>query len=138
MLPAITLCLMPLWATMPTCRFCFCSQVECVHQELLPSLFLDRLFVTFLQKIRNTPFAATRRWCAVPGCAREKPSGCKNVRMGPFRGLNPGPPAPKAGIIPLDQMDLTYMPKNGLQSIHFVANTFLFHENDPRQWHKQS
>ena len=25
--------------------------------------------------------------------------------IGPFRGLNSGPPAPKAGIIPLDQMD---------------------------------
>ena len=25
---------------------------------------------------------------------------------GPFRGLNPGPPAPEAGIMPLDQMDL--------------------------------
>ena len=29
----------------------------------------------------------------------------KLPRAGPFRGLNPGPPAPKAGIIPLDQTD---------------------------------
>ena len=27
-----------------------------------------------------------------------------NVKNGPFRELNPGPPAPEAGIIPLDQM----------------------------------
>ena len=26
-------------------------------------------------------------------------------KNGPFRDLNPGPPAPKAGIIPLDQTD---------------------------------
>ena len=35
--------------------------------------------------------------------------------LGPFRGLNPGPPAPKAGIIPLDQMDV---PFNGVQLIY--------------------
>ena len=27
------------------------------------------------------------------------------IKKGPLRGLNPGPPAPKAGIIPLDQAD---------------------------------
>lgn len=27
----------------------------------------------------------------------------KNAKIGPLRDLNPGPPAPKAGIIPLDQ-----------------------------------
>ncbi len=27
---------------------------------------------------------------------------------GPLRGLNPGPPAPKAGIIPLDQVDFAH------------------------------
>ena len=31
--------------------------------------------------------------------------------MGPFRGLNPGPPAPEAGIIPLDQMDAVFVQK---------------------------
>jgi hypothetical protein len=27
------------------------------------------------------------------------------MQKGPFRDLNPGPPAPKSGIIPLDQTD---------------------------------
>ena len=31
--------------------------------------------------------------------------GCINSYIGPLRGLNPGPPAPEAGIIPLDQAD---------------------------------
>ena len=30
---------------------------------------------------------------------------CGKQNTGPFGGLNPGPPAPKAGIIPLDQTD---------------------------------
>ena len=30
---------------------------------------------------------------------------CKKTHTGPFRESNPGPPAPKAGIIPLDQTD---------------------------------
>jgi hypothetical protein len=33
---------------------------------------------------------------------------------GPFRGLNPGPPAPKAGIIPLDQTDNLIQRKNNI------------------------
>jgi hypothetical protein len=32
-------------------------------------------------------------------------------KQGPLRGLNPGPPAPEAGIIPLDQAD---NPTNGM------------------------
>ncbi len=31
----------------------------------------------------------------------------KQKQNGPFRGLNPGPPAPEAGIIPLDQTDMS-------------------------------
>jgi hypothetical protein len=30
----------------------------------------------------------------------------RTTYMGRFGGLNPGPPAPKAGIIPLDQTDV--------------------------------
>ena len=30
---------------------------------------------------------------------------CELTQNGPFQGLNLGPPAPRAGIIPLDQMD---------------------------------
>jgi hypothetical protein len=29
----------------------------------------------------------------------------KSKKKGPLRESNPGPPAPKAGIIPLDQVD---------------------------------
>ena len=31
----------------------------------------------------------------------------RKLFIGRFGGLNPGPPAPKAGIIPLDQTDVT-------------------------------
>ena len=45
--------------------------------------------------------------------------------IGPFRGLNPGPPAPEAGIIPLDQTDDTFRQKVGfkkrLYQIHCQA-----------------
>lgn len=35
-----------------------------------------------------------------------------NKKAGPLRGSNPGPPAPEAGIIPLDQVDKMYI-RNG-------------------------
>ena len=38
---------------------------------------------------------------------------------GPLRGLNPGPPAPKAGIIPLDQVDVVIIGNNN----NYLAST---------------
>ena len=45
--------------------------------------------------------------------------------IGPFRESNPGPPAPKAGIIPLDQMDTVSMFHfyNICQIVLFVSQT---------------
>ena len=40
-------------------------------------------------------------------------SGTNAINLGPFRGLNPGPPAPKAGIIPLDQTDRVLTLRDG-------------------------
>ena len=49
----------------------------------------------------------------------------RNHGKGPFRGLNPGPPAPKAGIIPLDQSDTGTVVFLFL-SANFVPNTSHF------------
>jgi hypothetical protein len=38
--------------------------------------------------------------------------------VGPLRGLNPGPPAPEAGIIPLDQADILQQIINGEKGVH--------------------
>ena len=46
--------------------------------------------------------------------------------MGPFRGLNPGPPAPEAGIIPLDQMDTYHITHVTSYIILKSVNTMLF------------
>ena len=40
--------------------------------------------------------------------------------QGRVRGLNPGPPPPKGGIIPLDQPDLIFAKK-----LHYYKTTFL-------------
>ena len=46
--------------------------------------------------------------------------------MGPFQGLNPGPPAPEAGIIPLDQMDTYHITHVTSYIILKSVNTMLF------------
>jgi hypothetical protein len=41
-------------------------------------------------------------------------------KIGPFRESNPGPPAPKAGIMPLDQTDLSHYTTRKNSYIQFI------------------
>lgn len=41
--------------------------------------------------------------------------------LGRFGGLNPGPPAPKAGIIPLDQTDATNTTQIAIHDFYYCS-----------------
>ena len=69
-------------------------------------------------KLPNEGEKTTSRRCDAEAGAK---NGANDGAKGLCRGLNPGPPAPKAGIIPLDHTDKGSLPvpRRGARILHF-------------------
>ncbi len=59
-------------------------------------------------ELRNTQKKKSNSIHGKSICVDSRGRETKETYVGPLRGLNPGPPAPKAGIIPLYQVDLSH------------------------------
>ena len=95
-------------------KICMCC-VYLYHQYWI-YLYMEHIIMELIWKI---PWILVK-WPLIIDKINVKSS--KTAPKGRFGGLNPGPPAPKAGIIPLDQTDVTFTTQTAIHEYSLCSH----------------